>query len=502
MTVKNVINLAEVVGGGYGDFWRDTRRYVCLKGGRGSKKSCTVCLRWVYFIMKYPLANLVVVRRYFNTHRDSTFAQLKWAINRLGVKHLWKATMNPLELTYLPTGQKILFRGFDDAQSITSITVETGYLNFVWIEEAFQCSNEDEFNKLDMSIRGALPDGYFKQIVFSFNPWSENIWIKKRFFDAYDAGDTKNIGCYTTTYMCNEFLGQDDRDIFEEMKEKNPRRYKIEGLGNWGISQGLVYSNWEELEFDVQELRLKLDAQDMPVYKELYGLDWGFSNDPTAFVAVLASEKTREIFIYDEMYKYRQTNDMIARDLKAKGYDKCLIMADSSEPKSIEEVRLKGIQRIRPAVKGPDSVRAGIQKLQEYHIYVHPRCVNTIIELNNYAWDVDKDGRTLNEPIDSFNHCLVGDTKVDTINGSVPIQDLVGKSGYVHSFEVSKRRHCIEKFDNVRKTGTNVPVFKVTLQDGRNVTLTEDHPVLTLDGWKRVKDLTVSDKIVDVKGEL
>lgn len=128
------INLAEQVGRGYGQFWRCKKRYRIIKGGRGSKKSCTEALWLIYMIMKMPLANAVVIRRYFNTHRDSTFAQLKWAINKLGVKALWKPTMNPLELTYLPTGQKILFRGFDDPQSITSITVEVGHLCWVWIK--------------------------------------------------------------------------------------------------------------------------------------------------------------------------------------------------------------------------------------------------------------------------------------------------------------------------------------------------------------------------------
>lgn len=128
------INLAKEVGRGYGQFWRCKKRYRIVKGGRGSKKSCTEALWLIYMIMKMPLANAVVIRRYFNTHRDSTFAQLKWAINKLGVKTLWKPTMNPLELTYLPTGQKILFRGFDDPQSITSITVEVGHLCWVWIK--------------------------------------------------------------------------------------------------------------------------------------------------------------------------------------------------------------------------------------------------------------------------------------------------------------------------------------------------------------------------------
>ena len=400
------ISLPETIGGGYGEFWRYKGRYRALKGGRGSKKSCTMALWLIYNIMKYPLANAVVVRRYFNTHRDSTFAQLKWAINQLQCGGAWKHTMNPLELTYLPTGQKILFRGFDDPQSITSITVEKGHLCWVWIEEAFQITDEEEFNKLDLSIRGSLPPGYFKQITFTFNPWSENIWLKKRFFDAYDRGERKNVYCLTTNYMCNEFLGEDDRLVFEEMKEKNKRRYEIEGLGNWGIAEGLVYNNWEELDFDIQGMRNRINRDGTPMYKELYGLDWGFSNDPTAVIACMVSEKTKEIFIWDEIYGYKMTNNMIADEIKKHGFTKELIIADSSEPKSIEEVRQFGITRIRPAKKGQDSVRAGIQKLQDYRIYVHPMCPNTLVEFNNYIWDKDKDGRVLNQPIDSYNHAM------------------------------------------------------------------------------------------------
>lgn len=212
--------------------------------------------------------------------------------------------------------------------------------------------------------------------------------------------------CLTTNYQCNEFLDEADIAVFDEMKEKNPRRYRIEGLGDWGIAEGLVYNNWEELDFDVDYLKKQVDRYDNPVYQEIYGLDWGFSNDPTALVCSLVNEKTKEIFIYDEIYGYRMTNDQIARSIKEKGYGKCLIIADSSEPKSIEEVRQLGIQRIRPAKKGADSVRAGIQKLQDYHIYVHPRCPNVLVELNNYIWDKDKDGRVLNQPIDEYNHAL------------------------------------------------------------------------------------------------
>lgn len=167
------INLPSKIGRGYKEFWNCKKRYRAVKGSRGSKKSTTTAQWIIYNMMKYPLANTLVVRRVFNTHKDSTWTQLKWAANNLGVSHLWHFSKSPLEATYKPTGQKILFRGLDDPMSITSITVEKGYLCWCWFEEAFQVMNEDDFNKIDMSIRGELPPGYFKQITLTFNPWSE-----------------------------------------------------------------------------------------------------------------------------------------------------------------------------------------------------------------------------------------------------------------------------------------------------------------------------------------
>lgn len=217
---------------------------------------------------------------------------------------------------------------------------------------------------------------------------------------------SEDIFCLTTTYRCNEFLDNEDIRVFEDMRKNNPRRYNVEGLGNWGIAEGTVYSNWEEMDFDEDTIKYELDAYDKPMYLCLYGLDWGFSNDPTAVVKVYASEQRKEIYICDEIYAYRMTNDQIAHEIEKKGWTKELIIADSSEPKSIEELRQKGIQRIRPCKKGADSVRAGIQKLQDYKMYVHPRCINTMLELNNYIWKKDPNGRTLNIPVDEFNHAM------------------------------------------------------------------------------------------------
>ena len=395
MTLKIKKNLPQIIGKGYATYWNYKGRYRVVKGGRGSKKSTTTALWIIYKMMQYPLANTLVIRRIFNTHKDSTYTQLKWASNVLGVSHLWKFSKSPLEATYIPTGQKILFRGLDDPMSITSITVEHGHLCWCWFEEAFQVMNEDDFNKVDMSIRGELPKGYFKQITLSFNPWSEKHWLKKRFFDAED----EDVLAITTNYACNEFLGEDDKKLFEKMKINNPRRYNIEGLGNWGIAEGLIYSNFEELDFDIEEIKKRKNI------KSAFGLDFGYTNDPTAFICLLVDLDNMEIFIFDEHYQKAMSNKMIVDMIKYKGYAKERIIGDSSEPKSIDDIKKQGIYRIKGARKGKDSILNGIQYIQDFKIYVHPKCENTLIELSNYVWDT-KDGNAINKPIDDYNHLM------------------------------------------------------------------------------------------------
>ena len=352
-------------------------------------------MKIIYRMMQYPLANTLVIRRVFNTHKDSTFAQLKWAVNNLGVRHLWKFSLSPLEATYIPTGQKILFRGTDDPMSITSITVEKGYICFCWFEEFFQITDEDSFNKIDMSIRGELPEGYYKQIIMTFNPWSEKHWIKKRFYDNPD----ENTLALTTTYKTNEWLGPDDIALFESMKVRNPRRYAIEGLGEWGIAEGLVYEDFVEREFNYQEISKRKSVT------SIFGLDFGYTNDPTAFICALVDQDAKELYIFDEHYEKAMTNSEIAAMIKYKGYAKEVIIADSSEPKSIEEIKRAGVMRIKGAAKGKDSILNGIQLIQDYKIIVHPKCENTILELSNYVWDT-KDGVMINKPIDDYNHLL------------------------------------------------------------------------------------------------
>lgn len=390
-----MIRLSKVVGQGYKEFWNTKKRYRIVKGSRGSKKSCTTALWYIFNMMNIPDTNVLVLRRYYYTHKDSTYTQLKWAIDRLQVAHLWDCKLSPLTITYKPTGQKILFRGLDDPQSITSITVDTGYLCWAWFEEFYQVNNEDDFDKIDMSIRGKTPPHVFKQITGTFNPWNEGHWIKGRFFDDPD----ENTYSATTNYLVNEFLGDDDIQLFEDMKKNRPRRYQVEGLGNWGVSEGLVFENWEVQDFDVNEIKK------IPKIKSCFGLDFGYTVDPTAFQACLADMENMKLYIFDEHYERGMTNKDISEMIKYKGFAKERIIADSAEPKSIEEIKREGIYRIQAAAKGKDSILNGIQFQQQFDIIIHPKCTNTILEFNNYAWAKDREGKTLNKPIDEFNHC-------------------------------------------------------------------------------------------------
>lgn len=388
------IYLPELVGGGYGEFWRFRGRYRVCKGSRASKKSKTSALWFIVNLMKHPAANLLVVRATYNTLRNSCFTELKWAIARLGVQQYWQINLSPLEMTYLPTGQKIYFRGLDDPLKVTSITVDVGVLCWLWIEEAYEIDSEESFDTLDESIRGQVPDGLFKQITLTFNPWNEHHWLKKRFFDAPDS----DVLAKTTNYLCNEFLDDADLRVFERMKRDNPRRYQVAGLGNWGMVDGLVYENFREAEFELSDLP--------DTARSFFGLDFGYTNDPTAFWAGMVDEKSKKIWVFDEMYERGMSNERIAERITEMGYAKEVITADSAEPKSIDRLRMLGLRRVRAAQKGKDSILNGIDRIQDYELIVHPRCKNFLVEIYNYTWAKDKFGRAINKPIDDFNHLM------------------------------------------------------------------------------------------------
>lgn len=387
------INLPEVVGRGYGTFWRFKGRYRVVKGSRASKKSKTTALWYIVNLMKYPESNLLVIRKTYRTLKDSCFTELKWAIHRLGVSSWWDIKESPLEMTYRPTGQKIYFRGLDDPLKVTSITVEVGCLCWAWLEEAYEVMKESDFDTLDESIRGEVPENLFKQWTITFNPWNERHWLKSRFFDN-PSDDTLAL---TTNYLCNEWLDKSDLALFEKMKERNPRRYQVAGLGDWGVTEGLVYENFRDENFTLDDVR------NLP---SVFGLDFGYTNDPTAFFVGYLDLKNHRLYVWDEFYQHGMSNQAIYQKIADMGYQKERITADSAEPKSIDELKSLGLRRIRASVKGADSIRTGIQWIQDLEIIIHPRCVNFITEIGCYTWDTDRFGNRINEPIDDFNHLM------------------------------------------------------------------------------------------------
>lgn len=387
------IKLPKIVGKGYKSYWNFRGRYAACKGSRASKKSKTTALRIIYNMMKYDKSNTLVVRKTYRTLKDSCFTDLKWATRRLEVEHLWEFKYSPLEATYLPTGQKILFRGLDDPLKITSITVDYGFLCWVWLEEAYEITSEKDFDTLDESIRGELPPYLWKQWMITFNPWNEHHWLKKRFFDVKNDPDILAI---TTNYKCNEWLDEADLRLFDNMKEKNPRRYQVAGLGNWGIVDGLVYENWKEEEFTLDQV-INCDS--------VNGIDFGYTNDPAAVFIGFIDTENKKIYVWDEIYKKGLSNKKLYEEIENAHYQKKSFTADCAEPKSIDELRGYGL-RVEKSQKGKDSITHGIQYIQDFEIIIHPRCVNFITEIGNYTWDEDRLGNKINRPIDDFNHLM------------------------------------------------------------------------------------------------
>lgn len=398
MMAQKTPTVKELVGKGYGHFWNDKHFYRVEKGSRGSKKSKTTALNFISRIMQYPWSNLLVVRRYSNTNRQSTYTDLQWAIHRLQADSLFKCNSGMPEITYLPTGQKILFRGLDDPLKITSIAVNNGILSWLWFEEAYEIENAEKFETVVESVRGKNDaPTFFKQVTLTFNPWSEQSWLKKKFFDK----DTryKDVFAQTTTFRVNEWLDNQDRQRYLDLYRTNPRRAKIVCDGDWGVAEGLVFDNYVIEDFDVNEVIKQADDV-------AHGMDFGFTHDPTTFAECAINLKTKDIYIYNELYQQGMTTDDIFNWLSSNGYLKTDIVADSAEPRLIAELRAKGVRRISGSIKGKDSIMFGVNFMQSFKIHILPKCTNAIQEFSTYVFDQDKEGNWLNKPVDANNHFI------------------------------------------------------------------------------------------------
>lgn len=417
MTESKGLPLSSIIAPAYRKLWNDFSSYRVVMGSKGSGKSWAVSAWHIYWMMRNPEANVLVVRQTYTSIKDSVYAELIKAIGRLGVSQFWKPKIDPLELEYLPTHQKIIFKGLDDSMKIASINVPYGELCWAWFEEATDINSWDEFTRVTMSIR---PQKLPRIFTLTFNPWSAHHWIKKAFFDT-PRSDTYIL---KTTYKDNPGLTEDVIKDYEMLRVVNPALARVVCDGEWGISEGLIYSNWDEKDFDIRVL-----MAERPHLQFSYGLDFGYATSYTAFIAAAYDMNTREIFVFDEWYSRGVNNLDIIKVITEMGYGKETIFADSAEPKSINELRQgaylpltdeKGnrvlnkegkpvlqwmcLPNVSPVMKGADSVRNGIQVLHQFRIHVSQFCPRFKEEMANYRYETNRLGETTDKPCKEFDH--------------------------------------------------------------------------------------------------
>lgn len=376
---------------GFREVDRSKKRYIVMKGSAGSGKSVDTAQNYILRLMADKGRNLVCIRKSDITNRDSTFAELTGAIYRMfGDKadKYWQINMSPLKLTCKINGNQIIFRGMNDdkqREKLKSITFQKGKLTDVWCEEATELTQAD-LEIIDDRLRGELPPGQFYQIRLTFNPVNRNHWIKKVFFDIPDP----NVLTHHSTYLDNRFIDDAYRARMERRKIVDPEGYLIYGLGEWGEIGGLILQNWE-----VKEI-----SQNPADYDDFcMGQDFGFNH---ANAILPLGYKDGDIYITKELYEFeKDTSELIALAESMDIPKNKEMWCDSAEPDRIKMWKKAGY-RAKPVDKGGSagSVKAQIDWLKQRKIWVHPSCVNTIKELQQWKWKLDeRTGEYLDEPV-------------------------------------------------------------------------------------------------------
>lgn len=367
----------------------DEHDVILLVGGGASGKSYFSFQRAVIRAIQ-DRRKYLVVRKSATDLRRSCWVDLQNTIKQFKITGLCKINMTNMTIE-LPNGSSFLCMGIDDFEKVKSIPDITDCI----IEEASEITFDD-FSQLKMRLRGK--GNLRNQIVLMTNPISKVNWIYKHFFE----NGCKEPNCLInrSTYKDNKFVNETTVRALESYKTTNPMFYRVYCLGEFGSISKQVFTNYHSEELDIDALR-KQGLQ------HLVGLDFGFVNDPTAIIDCLLDEPHKRIYVLREFYKTGLLNSDIANQLQLMGLSKSLIIADSAEQKSIEEIKRAGISRIKPSIKGKGSVLQGIQKLQQYELVVDSSCFNLLEELENYSWKKDKaSGEYINEPIDEYNHAI------------------------------------------------------------------------------------------------
>lgn len=361
-----------------------SRRWEVYMGSAGSAKSYFITQKLIIRCCNEKI-KVLVCRRTGTTIRNTCFSLFKDILNKWKLTPYVKIRESDFNIKF-PNGSEIIFIGLDEETKLLSLN----NIGCIFIEEAFEVP-KNIVEQLNLRLRGNTPN---QQIIMAFNPISKHHWL----YDFCEVNPPTSFIFTHSTYKDNPFLNAEYVAELEELYTRNPQKARVFCDGNWGVnSDGLVFKNWKVREFD----HAAIDGQLM------CGLDFGFVNDISAFVAALMVEKEKRIYIFKEYGATGKTNRDLVDIITALGFNKSTIIADAAEPKSIEEMKRAGINKIRACKKGPDSIIHGIQQLQNYEIIIHPSCVGVITEFENYTWQKDKKtDEYINKPIDSFNHFI------------------------------------------------------------------------------------------------
>lgn len=391
------IRLSEKIGPAFYDVARDVfqhrHTHYDESGGRGSLKSSFVSIIVPLLLIRNPGTHALVLRKVANTIRDSVYAQYMWAIGELGMAAFWEAKVSPMELIYKPTGQKIMFRGADDPMKIKSIKVPFGYIAVTHFEEKDQFAGRAEIRTiLQSTMRGGSKYWNFE----SYNPpISRDNWANK---DSLE--ERADRLCHKSTYLQAppEWLGQQFLDEAEYLKKTDGRAYQHEYLGIPVGTGGNVFENLELREITDNEISH---------FDRIYqGVDWGWYPDPFAFIRLHYDSARETIFLIDEIYQNKLTNEASGSMIKSRNYMDAYITCDSAEPKSTADYRAMGLPA-KEAVKGPGSVDYGMKWLQRRKIVIdRKRTPNAYNEFVNYEYERNKDGDIISGYPDANNHLI------------------------------------------------------------------------------------------------
>ena len=393
--------ISDIINPNFYSFWKainsDKYLFHVLKGGRASAKSTHIAIWIIKNAMKNPITTLCI-RKVGNTLSESVYEQLKEAIEFLGVSHLWKCQKSPLQLIYTPRGNKIIFRGADDPAKIKSIKMSKYPLSIVWFEELGEFKTEEEVSVIVNSVlRAELPKGLTYKVIYSYNPpKKKQSWVNKKFETQFIPGNTF---VHFSTYLDNPYISKAFIEEAEEVKKRNEFKYRWEYLGE-PIGSGVV-------PFSNLEFRTITDEEVKSFDNIRQGNDFGYSVDPMAFVRLHYDKKRRRIYIFGEIYRVKMSIRELAEEIKSKRWNDVPVTCDSSEPRSIAELRDNGIKALK-AKKGAGSIEFGENWLDDLEaIVIDPkRCPNTAKEFEKIDYQIDREGNTLPKLEDKDNHSI------------------------------------------------------------------------------------------------